>query len=249
MLPVAFGPNFDAGIFKSAIGDPIRAEMRRVGATRTESNSRFFGAARTEGNSPLLSYSPLNAIVQGDTRAIAARDVTLLQNSVGALLVPPCFDAIVAISLKIDPTDPAVAGLVTALIKAVEGAPQTAIATVDLGARENGGHAAEVHLPCSALAVPEIANSLAALGAPARADWRASSLLLRWPPDGPERHLIHAAIDALTDTPATKDDLRGFVDQVIAEQIFGAGRQPHIKVFRGTSAPQENSIERPRAGA
>jgi hypothetical protein len=59
-----------------------------------------------------------------------------------------------------------------------------------------------------------------------------------------ERKKIMAAIDGLVTTPEIAAGLKKLVDRSIADQIFGVGRSPRIKVYRGTSAPQQDPIER-----
>ncbi len=219
--------------FKAWIRDPVCMEMRRVQAARDESKSRF------------LNYSPLTTVLRPDAIGEAAYDVAIAQDQAGAFLLPTCIDVIVAIPVTLDPNDPDMLAKVKALVKSVEANSFTATAILDLGALEDSrAAAAEVHLPCHALADPEVATKLAAVDAAAMGKLRVWSLLLRRAPDDAERKKIMAAIDDLITTSEIATELKRLVDRSIANQIFGAGRSPRIKVYRGTSAPQQDLIER-----
>ncbi|MBP1096263.1 hypothetical protein [Bradyrhizobium diazoefficiens] len=105
-----------------------------------------------------------------------------------------------------------------------------------------------MHLPCQALSDPSIVAALGDLDGNAMARLRVCSLLLRQPPDDGERKSIMDAINQLASDPQEdKAGLVKFVDRCLADQIFGSGRSPRVKVYRGTAVPLFDPIA--RAGA
>lgn len=230
LAPSAIGTGYDTAGFAADITKPLCVEMRRIMAVRKQIDAWF-------GSCPLF-----NAVFPSPDLAEAMLTVAMALDRDGHPVMPESVDVVLAIPLTLDDS-PATASKVLALIRAVEAARFTAISIVDLGAFEDGNLAFDMHVPCRALANAAIAAALADLSAPARNKWRILSLLLRMPPDDAERRQVMSAIDALV-----SDTLRGrlsdVVDRAMTTQVFGVGRTPQVKVYRGIAEPREDAIER-----
>ncbi|NUU41567.1 hypothetical protein [Tardiphaga robiniae] len=230
---------YSAADFKTMIAGPICAEMRRVIAGRDEIKSRF------------ARYSPLNTVLSVDPPVLPASGsiAKAAYRLATTKTLPDSVDVVVAIPIKIDASNANTVARITALITAVEARKFTATAILDLGALEDGvATTIEMHLPCQALFHADIVAALRDLDPDAMGSLRVWSLLLRQPPINRERKAIMDAIDQLA--PAPQEDKAGlvkFMDRCLADQIFGIGRSPRVKVYRGTSAPQSDPIA--RAGA
>ncbi|MGY8632549.1 hypothetical protein RAD15_08640 [Bradyrhizobium sp. 14AA] len=220
---------YDQNKFDEGIRDPLRAEMRRLFIARKEyaMENRF------------LDFPPFAAPLPASLAA-AARTAGLARED-GSRLMPDCVDVIASVAIEIDPRiDRA---RIVDLITAVEAAPFTALAIADLGALENGAASAVVHLPYGALARADVVAALTAVGAGDQNSWRAVSLLLRMPPEDEERDAIMKAISTVADETVRRD-LLALADEAMAGQVFGPGRTPGLKVFRGAADPAEDAIVR-----
>ena len=226
---------YDQAAFDTGVREPVRIELRRLAAARKE----------REPNNRFLDFPPFASPLP-DGLAVAALTVGLATGPGGTRLLPVCADVIARVAID---ADPAVDGAkVVALIKAVEATPFTAPAIADLGVLEDGGKSALVHLPCNALADPTVTNALADLGAGNPAGWRAVSLLLRMPPTDQERDTIMAAIMTAVTNPGERDALAAHADRAMNGQVFGLGRTPGLKVFRGSADPAADAIVRSAGG-
>ncbi|MHC2622496.1 hypothetical protein ACVIW2_004528 [Bradyrhizobium huanghuaihaiense] len=230
---------YNAADFKTMISGPICAEMRRVVAARKEAKSRF------------ANYSPLNTVLPADPAVLPASGsiAKAAYRLATTKTLPSSVDVIVAIPITVDTRAAGTYAKINALILAVEARDFTATAILDLGAFEDGVAAVlEMHLPCQALSDPSIVAALGDLDGNAMARLRVCSLLLRQPPDDGERKSIMDAINQLASDPQEdKAGLVKFVDRCLADQIFGSGRSPRVKVYRGTAVPLFDPIA--RAGA
>ncbi|BAM89471.1 hypothetical protein S58_34780 [Bradyrhizobium oligotrophicum S58] len=230
---------YSAKDFRTKIGEPICAEMRRV------------VTACDELKNPFANYAPLNTVLPADppvlppSGSIAKAAYRLATTKT----LPECLDVVAAIPITVDRTAANIATKINDLIAAIEALRFTSTAIFDLGALEDEvADAVEMHLPCHALADASIVAKLADVDAGALGRLRVWSLLLRQPPDDGERKQMMDAIGQLAPDPQEdKAGLVKFVDRSLADQIFGSGRSPRIKVYRGTSVPQLDPIQ--RAGA
>ncbi|XUJ32230.1 hypothetical protein ACQ5SK_26690 [Bradyrhizobium japonicum] len=227
---------YNAADFKTMISGPICAEMRRVVAARKEAKSRF------------ANYSPLNTVLPADPAVLPASGsiAKAAYRLATTKTLPSSVDVIVAIPITVDTRAAGTYAKINALILAVEARDFTATAILDLGAFEDGVAAVlEMHLPCQALSDPSIVAALGDLDGNAMARLRVCSLLLRQPPDDGERKSIMDAINQLASDPQEdKAGLVKFVDRCLADQIFGSGRSPRVKVYRGTAVPLFDPIAR-----
>lgn len=221
-------------VFANAVCGAIRREMRRLSAVRREAGA---------GNR-FLNFAPFASPVRKDLAPWALK-VGLAQPA--ARLLPPCADVIAAIRIGV--TDKTPSGAVAALIAAAEAAPFTAATIADLGALEDGGASALVHFPCDALVNSTVTAALSGLGANDQSNWQAVSLLLRMPPVDGERDAIMAAISKIVTDETERSALQAFADEAMGGQIFGPGRSPTLKAFRGTANPDEDAIVRAPGGA
>lgn len=227
---------YDQAAFAADVCQPVRAEMRRLSVLRKDG----------EPGNRFRDFPPFTTLLPGDLAA-AALQLGLAADADAVRLLPACADVIVRVTIDADP-QAHTAGVV-ALIAAVEAAPFTALALADLGPLEDGGSSALVHLPCKALLEPEVSQALAALSATDPVGWRAVSLLLRMPPTDEEREAILKAIATAVTEAADREPLAAFADRAMAAQIFGLGRMPGLKVFRGRADPAEDMIVRSDGGA
>lgn len=101
-----------------------------------------------------------------------------------------------------------------------------------------------VHLPCNALVDGGVVAALTDLGAANPVGWRAVSLLLRMPPIDDERDTIMAAIGKAVTNADERTTFATFADRIMNGQVFGLGRTPGVKVFRGNANPAEDAIVR-----
>ncbi len=235
LTTVKTAAGYDQTMFAAGLCAALRREMRRLAAARKEA----------EDDNRFIDFPPFASPLRPDIAA-AALAVGLAQPG-GARLLPRYADVIAAVRIEVDPQ--AAAAAIVALIAAVEAAEFTAAAIADLGALEDGGASALVHLPCDALVNATVTAALAAVAANDPAAWRAVSLLLRMPPLDDERDTILAAIDTTVTDAAVRAVLRAFADDAMTGQIFGAGRTPGLKVFRGTANPAADAIVRAQGGA
>ncbi|UVK55362.1 hypothetical protein DBIPINDM_001870 [Mesorhizobium sp. AR02] len=234
LVTVKTATGYPQELFASGVCGALRREMRRLTAAHKEA----------EPGNRFLDFPPYASPVRKDL-APEALKVGLAQQA--ARLLPPCADVIAAVPINTTGKTPW--GAVTALIAAVEAAPFTAATTADLGALEDGGASALVHFPCDALVSSTVTTALAAVGANDESTWQAISLLLRLPPVDAERETIMAAISTAVTDETMRSALLAFADDAMSGQIFGAGRTPGLKVFRGTANPDEDAIVRAQGEA
>ncbi len=224
VVPVT-AANYSAAEFAAGVANPIIAEMRRVLATGKEIDSRFM-------DYPSLTVSlPAGAL---------ADDAGKLGE---ALQLPGCADVVMSIPIAVK-VDPGLAARVQALLKAIEAEDFTAVAIQDLGALEDStAENVELHLPYGVFAKAGVRSALDALDPAASGSKKPWSLLLRQPPEDADRSRIMSAIDGVAGL-ADRDALKRFFDRAMTDQIFGVGRLPRVKAYRGTSAPQQDQIAR-----
>ncbi|UGY02527.1 hypothetical protein [Bradyrhizobium quebecense] len=224
IVPVT-AANYSATEFTAGVANPIIAEMRRVLATGKEIDSRFM-------NYPSLTVALPPGALADDARKLGE-----------ALQLPDCTDVVMSIPVAVK-ADPGLAAKVQALLKAVEAEKFTSVAILDLGALEDGtAENVELHLSCGVLAKAGVQAALDALDPAASGGKKPWSLLLRQPPEDADRSKIMTAIDGVAGL-ADRDALKRFYDRAMADQIFGVGRLPRVKAYRGTSAPQQDQIAR-----
>lgn len=222
--------DFDNGVCR-----PVRTEMRRLAATRKE---------REPGNR-FLDFPPFASPLPDDLTS-AALTLGLAKDNGGARLLPACADVIAQVEILANPGKDA--AKIVALIRAVEATPFTALAIVELGALddvlEDVDKSVLVHLPCNALVDGGVVAALTDLGAANPVGWRAVSLLLRMPPIDDERDTIMAAIGKAVTNADERTTFATFADRIMNGQVFGLGRTPGVKVFRGNANPAEDAIVR-----
>src|SRR5262249_14250879 len=114
---------YSAADFKTMIGGPICAEMRRVVPARHELKSRF---AKNCPRTTVLPADPPALPASGSIAKAAYRLAT-------TKTLPNSFDVIVAIPITVDTSAADAVTKISALIKAVEGRDFTATAILDLG--------------------------------------------------------------------------------------------------------------------
>ncbi|MBI2740130.1 MAG: hypothetical protein HYX38_26740 [Rhodospirillales bacterium] len=212
--------------FTASVLAPIRDELRRLSIARKLSEFREWRS--------LASTLPV-------TLREAALTMGLAQSG-NVQLLPDTADVIAVVSIA--------GGSTTIdswkrLIEAIEAAPFTATAITDLAPFEDADTVADriyrLRLPCRALLSPQVAAALAGLDAdPA---WRADCLVLRAPPDDNDWAKVRNALAAVAPTDL-RDHLQAYVETAVAAQIFGPGRKPRLKAYRGRALPLADLIVR-----
>lgn len=228
-------PGSDQGTFNTDICAPLRREMRRLTALRKQS---------ARGNR--FQDFPSSASALPQELAAAALRVGMARGaSPDTRLLPDSIDIIVAVHIEAARANRTA---LIDLISAVEDARFTATAITDLGALEEGGDSALVHLPCDALVNDAVLRALADIGARDQSSWRVVSLLLRMPPLDEERVTIMNAIESQVTDQTVREALSYFADHAMSGQVFGQDRKPTLKVFRGTAEPATDEISRATGG-
>jgi hypothetical protein len=222
----AHAENYSEAEFVTGIIAPVTAEMRRISEVRIESKSRF------------QNYPPLAVVLPAGTLVDDAVALMKTQN------LPECIDIVIAIPITVDFGSPGIEDKIVKLVRAVEAAPFTAMAIQDLGAlEEHVTPTLQMHLPSSAL-TGEIIGALTALDPSAIGQQKPWSVLLRQIPVDAERTRIMTAIDGLQITQNRRASLKTFIHRGMTDQIFGTGRSPYVKAYRGSSVPQQDLIPR-----
>jgi hypothetical protein len=218
--------NYSDAEFVAGVGAPVIAELRRISVVRADNASRF------------LNYPEFNVTLPAG--AIAEDAVTLMASSG----LPDCIDVMIAIPITVDLTARGIGDKIVDFVKAVEAASFTALAIQELGALEDQAvPTLLVHLPSRAVA-GDVRDKLNALDADAIGRQTPWALRLRLAPNDDERTKIMTAIDGLTVMADRKAALKSFIHGAMTDQIFGAGRSPRLKAYRGISTPQQDSIAR-----
>jgi hypothetical protein len=225
----AAAANYSRDAFAEGVRTPIVAEMRRVKAALDETQARF------EGYPPYVAA--LSEALSGAAAALAA-----------SADLPDCFDVLFETPIALANPEPADGDeRVYRLMQAVERATFTAMAALDLARLEDlaagdalGGAHVVAYFPHRALAA--VSRALDDVDANARAAARPTALRLRQAPTDADRANILQEIRALADPQKT--NLETFVENALATQIFGEGRKPQIKIYRGVSTPRSDDIAR-----
>ncbi|MBH8609970.1 hypothetical protein I4N56_002685 [Pseudomonas mohnii] len=228
-------PGYAQETFTTGICAPLCRELRRLSAVRKDAEwgNRF-------------QDFPSSASALPQELAAVALDVGMAHGAPPETgVLPNSTDIIVAVPIgAAHASRPTLIELITA----VEAARFTAMAITDLGALEDGGESALVHLPCNALVKEAVFTALSNVGAGDQGSWRAVSLLLRMPPTDEERVTIMTAITNQLIDQTVAETLIRFADSAMSGQVFGLNRNPGLKVFRGAKEPMTDDILRATGG-
>ncbi|WP_316189801.1 hypothetical protein [Bradyrhizobium sp. SZCCHNS1054] len=226
---VAHATNYSDSEFVAGVGTPVISELRRIKVVRTEKANRF------------MNYPEFNAVLPAGA---IAEDALALMASSG---LPACIDVTIAVPITVDLTAQGIRDRIVDFVNAVEAADYTALAIQELGALEDQAVlpllVQLLHLPSRAVAGDVLAK-LNALDSDAIGRQTPWALRLRLAPNDDERAKIMTAIDGLTVMADRKAALKSFIHGAMTDQIFGAGRSPRLKAYRGISTPQQDSIAR-----